>query len=70
MAEMDTSTGGGHKKTRCQKRKKTFYPCGFNSHGGSGFPAYHLLHFYHYHESANSNETVPAQGRKQTRRAE
>jgi len=48
MAEMDTSSGGGHKKgPGVKKRKKVIDPRGSHPHGGPRVPADHFFHFYH-----------------------
>lgn len=57
MAELDTSSGGGHKKgPGVKKRKKAINACRFDTDGGLRFPFDYLFHFYHYHESTYSNE--------------
>ena len=44
---------GGHKKgPGVKKSQKTFYQGGYDTHGGSGFPFDHFLHFYHNNEYA------------------
>ena len=52
MASIDTGGGdSGHKKgPRRKESQKTFYPCGYDADGGSGFFADHFFHFYYYHE--------------------
>ena len=46
MASIDEEGGdSGHKKDRESRRRKAFYPCGYDADGGPGFFADHFFIF-------------------------
>ncbi len=62
MAEMDTSSGGGHKKgPGVKEREEALYASRPYSHGGPGFSPDYVLHFHDYHERTYCYEAFPAE---------